>query len=111
MQARRSVQRLKDRVKELTDRRRCPVPLDQVVTELNASLRGWTGYFHHRNSSNVFRNVRMQVEERLRTHLRRRHKLLSRGAAYDRFSGHSLYARYGLFKLPTTAGWKKAHAL
>jgi group II intron reverse transcriptase/maturase len=109
--SKRSVQRLKDRVKELTDRRRCPVPLDNVVAELNASLRGWTGYFHHRNSSNVFRNVKMQVEERLRTHMRRRHKLHSRGAAYDRFPGHSLYERYGLFKLPTTAGWKKAHAL
>lgn len=109
--SRQSVQRLKDRVKRLTDRRRCPIPLADVVTELNVSLRGWTGYFHHRNSSNVFRNIKMQVEERLRTHLRRRHKLKSRGAAYDRFPNHSLYERYGLFKLPTSAGWKKAHAL
>ncbi len=109
--SKRSIQRLKDRIKGLTDRRRCPVPLVDVVTELNASLRGWTGYFHYRNSSNVFRSARMQVEERLRTHLRRRHKLKSRGAAYDRFPNHSLYERYGLFKLPTTAGWKKAHAL
>lgn len=109
--SKRAVQRLKDRVKQLTDRRRCPVPLDDVMNELNVSLRGWTGYFHHRNCSNVFRNVKMQVEERLRTHLRRRHKLHSRGAAYGRFPNHRLYERYGLFKLPTTAGWKKAHAL
>jgi group II intron reverse transcriptase/maturase len=109
--SRRSMQRLKDRVKQLTDRCRCPVPLDDVMIELNASLRGWTGYFHYRNSSNVFRNVKMQVEERLRTHLRRRHKLHSRGAAYIRFPNHRLYLRYGLFKLPTSAGWKKAHAL
>ncbi|MCP4334268.1 MAG: hypothetical protein GY785_16540 [Gammaproteobacteria bacterium] len=58
---------LKDRVKGLTDRRRCPVPLDDVVDELNASLRGWSGFFHFRNSSNVFRNVKMQAEERLRS--------------------------------------------
>ena len=109
--SKRSIQRLKDRIKGITDRRRCPVPLVDVVTELNTSLRGWTGYFHYRNSSNVFRNAKMQIEERLRTHLRRRHKLKSRGAAYDRFPNHSLYERYGLFKLPTTAGWKKAHAL
>jgi RNA-directed DNA polymerase len=82
----------------------------EVVTELNASLRGWTGYFHYRNSTNVFRNAKMQIEERLRTHQRRRHKIKSRGAAYDRFPNHSLYERYGLLKLPTTAGWKKAHA-
>lgn len=56
--SKRSVQRLKDRVKQLTDRRRCPVPLDDVMEELNTSLRGWTGYFHHRNSSNIFRNVK-----------------------------------------------------
>lgn len=91
--SRQSVQRLKDRVKGLTDRRRCPVPLADVVTELNVSLRGGTSYFHHRNSSNVFRNVKMQVEERLRTHLRRRHKLHSRAAAYNRFPNHSLYGR------------------
>ena len=109
--SKRSVQRLKDRVKQLTDRCRGPVPLDDIMIELNASLRGWTGYFHYRNSSNVFRCVKMQVEERLRTHLRRRHKLQSRGAAYIRFPNHRLYLRYNLFKLPTTAGWKKAHAL
>lgn len=57
--SKRSVQRLKDRVKQLTDRRRCPVPLDCVMNELNASLRGWTGYFHQRNSSKIFRNVKM----------------------------------------------------
>jgi len=109
--SKRSVQRLKDRVKRLTDRRRCPVPLDTVMEELNASLRDWTGYFHYRNSSKVFRNTKMQVEERLRTHLRRRHKLHSQGSAYIRYPNHSLYKRWGLYKLPTTAGWKKAHAL
>lgn len=108
--SKRSIQRLKDRIKGLTDRRRCPVPLVDVVTELNTSLRGWTGYFHFRNSSNVFRNVKMQVEERFRTHLRRRHKLKSRAAAYIRFPNLRLYERYDLFKIPTTAGWKKAHA-
>ena len=109
--SRRSQQRLKDRVKQLTDRRRCPVPLDDMMKELNNSLRGWSGYFHYRNSSKVFGNVKMQVEERLRTQLRRRHKLLSRGSAYGRFPSHSLYGRYGLYKLPTTAQWNKAHAL
>ena len=107
----RSAQRLKDRVKGITDRRRCAVPLTDIMTELNASLRGWTGYFHYRNSSNVFRDVKMQVEERLRTRLRRRHKLHCRATAYKRYPNHRLYERYGLFKMPTTAGWKKAHAL
>jgi RNA-directed DNA polymerase len=39
--SRRSVQRLKEWVKQLTGCCRCPAPLDDVMTELNASLRGW----------------------------------------------------------------------
>jgi len=109
--SKRSIQRIKDRVKGLTTRNRCPIPLEDVVGDLNTSLRGWSGYFHHGNSSTVFDKVKMHAEESLRTHLRRRHKLHSRGAAYARFPNHSLYQRYGLFKLPTSAGWKKAHAL
>jgi hypothetical protein len=49
-------------------------------------------------------------EQRLRTHLRRRHKIRKRVSGYGRFSDRSLYDRYGLYKVPTTAGWTKAHA-
>ncbi|MCA9233810.1 MAG: hypothetical protein KDA57_24450, partial [Planctomycetales bacterium] len=77
---------------------------------LNRTLRGWSAYFHYRNSSNAFSNVKMHVEERMRTQLRRRHKLGSRAQAYKRFPGRVIYGRYGLFKLPTTAPWRSAHA-
>jgi hypothetical protein len=109
--SRRSVQRIKDRTKALTDRRRTPVPMPYVIAELNRTLRGWSNYFHHRNCTGVMSKVKMHVEERVRTHLRRRHKLSSRAQAYQRFPGHVLYGRYGLFKLPTTAPWRSAHAL
>ena len=108
--SKRSVQRIKDRTKRLTDRRRTPVPLPQVVEELNQTLRGWSNYFHHRNCTKVLSKVKMHVEERVRTHLRRRHKLVSRAQAYQRFPGQVIYGRYGLFKLPTTAPWRSAHA-
>jgi RNA-directed DNA polymerase len=109
--SRRSVQRVKDRVKLLTDRKRTPIPLDDVVAEVNRSLRGWSEYFHYGNSSAVFGHVKWQVEERVRLHLRRRFKLYSRYQAYHLLSSSTLYDRYGLFKLPTTAGWRKMHAL
>jgi len=108
--SKRSVQRMKDRVKQLTDRRLTPVPLPDLIDHLNPYLRGWANYFHHRNCSTVFSKVKMHVEERVRTHLRKRHKLVSRAQAYQRFPGHVLYGRHGLFKLPTTAGWNRAHA-
>ena len=68
-------------------------------------------FFHYRNSAKVFGQVKWYVEERLRTHLRRRFKLHSRAQAYHHLPTAALYGRYGLFKIPTTAGWRKAHAL
>jgi len=106
-----SVQRVRDRVKQLTDRRRTVLALDTVVEEVNRTLRGWSNYFHYRNCSPTFREVKRHAEQRLRTHLRRRFKLGSRARAYERFSGHVIYERIGLFKLPTSAGPQTAHAL
>lgn len=39
-----SIQRIRDCSKELTDRRRIPVPLPRMVGELNLTLRGWSNY-------------------------------------------------------------------
>lgn len=105
-----SIQRVKTRVTQMTARRLTPIPLAHVVSTLNQYLRGWAGYFHYRNCSTALSRVKWQVEERLRTHLRKRHKVKSRGTGYEQFSTRRLYARYGLFKLPTTAGWTRAHA-
>ena len=109
--SKKSVKRVKDRMKILTDRKRTPIPLADVVAEVNRSLRGWSEYFHYRNSTAVFGHVKWQVEERLRTHLRRRFKLHSRAQAYNHLPTSKLYGSYGLFKLPTTASWRKTHAL
>ncbi len=108
--SKRSFQRLKDKCRQLVNRHLTPMPLAQVVARLNRVLRGWCNYFHYKNSSNVFVKVRMFVEERLRNHLRRRFKLHSRMQAYFRFPAKRLYEVYGVYKVPTTAGWKKAHA-
>ncbi len=101
-------QRLRARIKQLTDRRLTPIPMVDVVGTVNRLLRGWSGYFHHRNCSNVFKDVRWYVEERMRTHLRKRHQLKDRSTGYWRFPNRVLYARYGLYQLPATAGWTAA---
>jgi RNA-directed DNA polymerase len=51
------------------------------------------------------------AEERLRTHLMKRHKIKDRGTGLRRFPSRDLYDRYGLYKVPTVAGWRTAHAL
>ena len=78
---------------------------------VNATVRGWVGYFHFKNCSKALEHVRGHVEERLRTHLRKRHKVRDRKAGFIKFDNRALYEKYGLYKVPTTAGWTKAHAL
>ena len=95
----------------LTGKNLTPIPLPAIVQRLNQTLRGWSGYFHYRNSTKVFGDVRWHAEERLRTHLRKRYKVRIRYFGYSRFPNNVLYQRCGLFKLPTSAYWMRAHAL
>ena len=54
---------------------------------------------------------RTHAEDRLRTHLMKRHQVKDRGTGLRRFPCADLYGRYGLYKIPTVAGWRSAHAL
>jgi RNA-directed DNA polymerase len=108
--SKKSLQIIKDRVTGLTKRGRTNIPLVWIVRELNATVRGWVGYFHYRNCSKILGKVRTHVEQRLMTHLRKRHKVRDRIMGYVKFPRRSLYVKYGLYKVPTTAGWTKAHA-
>ena len=65
--------------------RRTVRPLEWIVNEVNATVRGWVGYFHYRNCSKALGQIRRPCEERLRTHLRKRHKVRDRNAGYVRF--------------------------
>ena len=109
--SKKTEQKVKDRITELTRRERTIMPLEWVVNETNAMVRGWVSYFHYRNCSQTLSRIRNHLEQRLNTHLRKRHKVRDRNAGYVRFPSRSLYAKYGLYKVPTSAGWKRAHAL
>jgi RNA-directed DNA polymerase len=106
----KAVVKVKTRISEITARTRTGIPLNDVVRDVNRTLRGWSGYFHYRNSSAVFLKVRRHAEDRLRTHLRKRHKVPDWKSAMIRFPRRVLYEKYGLYKLSTKAGWKMAHA-
>ena len=109
--SKKSLQTIRDRVTLLTRRERTAMPFEWIVNEVNSTVRGWAGYFHYRNSSKPLVQVRRHVENRLITHLRKRHKLKGWKAGYAKFPRGSLYEKFGLYKVPTSAGWKKAHAL
>jgi len=106
----KSLAKVKDRIKQLTGRKRTPIPMEDIVGSINATLRGWSSYFHYGNCSLVLGKVRTHAEERLRVHLMRRHKVKDRGIGLGRFPSKQFYTKYGLYKVPTTAGWKTAHA-
>ena len=73
--SKKSLQTIKDRVTNLTERERTISAVGWVVNEVNATVRGWVGYFHYRNCSKALGQVRNHVEQRLITHLRKRHKV------------------------------------
>jgi len=103
----RSLARIKTKLKQMTGRNRTSFAIEEVIGSVNTVLRGWVGYFHFRNSSNTMRKLRNYTEERVRIHLMKRHKVKDRGTAFKRFPSASFYTDYGLYKVPTTAGWKQ----
>ena len=107
----KSLKTIKAKLTALTGRKLTNIALDDIVGNVNRSLRGWANYFHYRNSSLAMSKVRNHAEQRLRTHLMKRHKVKDRGSGLRRFPHADLYGRYGLYKVPTVAGWRSAHAL
>jgi len=107
----KALARIKARVTQLTGRERTPLPLETLVGQVNLTLRGWANYFHHGNSSQALEKLKNHAEERLRKHLMKRHRVKDRRIGAGRYPSRDLYARYGLYKVPTIAGWRSAHAL
>ncbi len=62
----RSMQRIRQRVKELTPRWRCHADLREVIADLNPVLRGWGNYFRTGNAARRFNQLDSYVWRRLR---------------------------------------------
>ncbi len=107
----KSYKRIKERLRELTNRKLTLLPISNVVDKVNNTLQGWVNYFHHYNCSGMLSKVKYYSEERLRTHLCRRHKIKNRGVGFKKYPGYRLYEDYGLYKVPTSAPWTNVHAL
>ena len=101
----KSQQRLRMRVREQlnhwTQGRRIP----ETVDELNRMLRGWSGYFHYRNSSRVMAKMGSWMRDRLRRWLWRKHRQTK--ALWRDYPDEQLHSRYGLWPLPVRVSWKR----
>jgi RNA-directed DNA polymerase len=97
----RAMRRIRQRVKELTPRRRCHEDLRDVIAELNPVLRGWGNYFKTGNAAKRFNQLDTYVWSRLRRlRLERkgRHLKPDEAARWTRESFHNL----GLHRLRGT---------
>jgi RNA-directed DNA polymerase len=101
----KSNQALRDKIREKTRRNRSG-SMEEIVRDLNPTLRGWFGYFKHAARSGL-NEVDQFVRRRLRAILLRRHH--KRGKGYSllphRLWPNAYFARLGLFTM------KEAHAV
>jgi RNA-directed DNA polymerase len=96
--SRKSLQRFRDRLREMTGPRQCYKPIVVLVCEVNRYLRGWLGYFARFHRSSVMASARQHVFLSVRKHLQRRSQRSLRppkGMTWDEF----LYARLGVLRL------------
>ena len=80
--------RARERVHELTARKRNLVPVDQLIREVNRFLKGWGGYFRHGYPRESFDKLNWYVTERLRHHLQRRSQRCYRAPEGRTFYAH-----------------------
>jgi group II intron reverse transcriptase/maturase len=103
--SRRSMKRVRQRVKELTPRARCHEDIREVIAKINPVLRGWGNYFRTGNASNQFIDIDSYVWQRLRAlRVKRAGRQLRPGAA-ERwtdayFQGLGLHRLRGTIQYP-----------
>jgi RNA-directed DNA polymerase len=69
----------------------------EVRNQLNAKLRGWSGYFGYGSRLAAYRAIDRHVAERVRGFLTRRHKVAGRGAA--EFPDNTIFGDLGVVRL------------
>lgn len=94
----KSLDKFRETIRQQT-RRLNPHTMQEIVTEVNQTLRGWFGYFKH-SIRNIFTREDQWVRQRLRTILRRRHKRKGRARRGDHHRWPNAYfAKLGLISL------------
>jgi group II intron reverse transcriptase/maturase len=99
----KSRQRLRDKVREHLNHWTLHRRIPEAVEDLNRLLRGWSGYFHYRQSTRVFGKTQHWVRDRLRRWLWRKHDCTK--ALWSDYPNELLHDRYGLWRLPGRVSW------
>jgi group II intron reverse transcriptase/maturase len=72
--ARKAMQHARDRIRELTERRRLLHSVRWIVEDVNRFLRGWTAYFRYGNSADQFDKISRYARMRLALFISKRHR-------------------------------------
>jgi len=104
--SRRSEQRFRDEVRNLTGRWTYCRPQQDVIDRVNRYVAGWVNYFHVHNSTRVFARQRFFLEQRLRKYLQKRRQI--RGFGYRRWPTAKLYRELGLYAIPIQPSYRRA---
>ena len=96
--SRKAVKRIIERIHNETARRWNLETVEKRVDELNALLRGWSGYFNQGRVNRAYKVIQDYTESRLRRWMMRRRGM--RGTGYCQYPNEYLYGTLGLYKLP-----------
>lgn len=104
----RSMKRARARIRDLTDRRRVGMQLEDVIDALNLFLRGWGNYFRTGNAADKFNEIDRHVAWRLkRLLIKQRGRNLHAGQTnkWTRtwFHDQGLHQLMGTIRYPKTA--------
>ncbi len=97
--SKKAMNHIRAEIKGHTCRRNYTLPEEVVVAKLNATVRGWVNYFYYRHCSRNMSVLKYYLERRVKTFIKRKHRL----TAYSAYSYEYLYDSLGLYKIPLTA--------
>jgi RNA-directed DNA polymerase len=102
----KATKRLRDRVREITNKRACGEDVKQIIAKLNPVLRGWGNYFRSGTTAREFLKMDSFVYERLIRWLYRRDgQRKARRVLWtaEQFHGMGLYRLRGTVRYPAQA--------
>ena len=104
--SRRSMERARQRIRELTARALIAAPTASVIARLNRFLAGWAGYFRHGNSARSFDKLQAHAKLRVAIFLGVKHQ---RGRWWGQRTLYSHPTELGIYRLVGTVKAPRPH--
>jgi len=100
----KAMRHARDRIRELTDRRRLPLRPEAIMQDINVFLRGWAAYFRYGHSARRLSKIRSYARMRLALFISKKHRR-SRGFGWRVLAamlaaGPGLVSLYGIVVAP-----------